>query len=82
MVVNSKDRLNGLSGSSMSGVGVFGRTADGFRYFASPAGSDLFEKEEQVYDPDKEEKELKYNQMVSSISHIDRKEETELRLGD
>lgn len=76
MLVNKKDRIGT---SSMHGViGL----SEGLRNFASPAGSDLLEKEEVVYDPDREEKEMKFDQMVKSISRIERKEESELLHGE
>ena len=38
--------------------------------------------EQYEYDPEKEEKEMFFNQMVSSIKHIERVEERELRHGE
>jgi hypothetical protein len=79
MVVNSNDRMNSINGSSRyGGGGVFGRTTDGFRQF----GTDIMEKDKNMYDPEREEKEMEFEKMVKSISRIDRKDETELRHGD
>ena len=68
-------RINGGSGHSPVIHQISARN------YAAGTG-DILEKEEVVYDPEREEKEMLFDQMVQSISRIERKEETDLLHGE